>query len=108
MQDTKKTYYAIFFVIAVLVSFIAAFSAKGVSAGFVVRFIAAVVAVPAGFIGFLVGDFIRKLAIPDAVLVSGGMFALLRTRLFWMCGPQLIGLSIGSLVVAGNVLKLLG
>lgn len=45
-----------------------------------------------GFVGWLVGDFIRRLAMPSAVIASGGIDTMLRIKLWWMIGPQCVGM----------------
>jgi hypothetical protein len=53
----------------------------------------------------MIGDLIRRFAIPDIVFTSGGMFQLIKTKLFWLCVPQLVGMIIGIALVAGMMLK---
>lgn len=64
-------------------------------AGFWAKFLAVVVGSILGLIGALIGDAIRNFAHPDAVYTSGGMFSLIWIKLFWMFGPQVIGLVVG-------------
>ena len=49
-----------------------------------------------GFGGAMIGDFLRKLLMPDMVFTREGFIGLLKAKLFWFTGPQLIGLVIGS------------
>jgi hypothetical protein len=58
-----------------------------------------------GLIGALIGDAIRKFAHPDAVFTSGGMLQLIWIKLFWLCGPQLIGLGLGVALGCALVLS---
>lgn len=44
--------------------------------------------------GWSIGDWLRKIAMPDAFF-SLGMVDTLKKRLFWLIGPQMIGLGIG-------------
>ena len=64
-------------------------------AGFFGKLFGFIVAVPCGLIGALIGDAIRRFVIPDAVITTGGFFSLLKEKMFWMVGPQAIGLFIG-------------
>ena len=107
MESSKKTYLLFYFIITVIVSFVFCFIAKanGVDFGFGRRLLASIVSIPTGFIGVLLGDLIRRFVIPDMVFTTGGFFQLLKTRLFWMCGPQLIGMIIGIAAVLGQFLK---
>lgn len=51
-----------------------------------------------GLIGSSIGRALRNFSLPDAVYTNGGMSTLIKTKLFWMIGPQLIGLQIGSII----------
>ncbi|MGK0417271.1 MAG: hypothetical protein ACJAST_002364 [Halopseudomonas sp.] len=57
-----------------------------------------------GTIGALIGDAVRRFAKPDMMFTSGGMGSLIWMKLFWMMGPQLVGLVIGVLLGASLVL----
>jgi len=67
-------------------------------ASFGAKFLAVIAGSIGGFVGALIGDAIRRFAHPDAVFTNGGMFHLIGIKLFWLCGPQLIGLIGGSLL----------
>lgn len=107
MNQAKRNYLLFYFAMTVVISFAFCFIAKadGVDFGFGRRLFASLLSIPTGFIGVLLGDLIRRFAIPDMVFTTGGFFQLLKTRLFWMCGPQLIGMTIGIAVVLGQFLK---
>lgn len=75
------------------------------SAGFFIKTIAVLVGAVAGLVGALIGDALRRFAHPDAVFTNGGFFHLIWVRLFWMAGPQLIGLLIGVAVGCTFVLR---
>ena len=62
---------------------------------------AAVLFIPVGRLGWRCGDFLRKFALPDSVFVGGGFEGLIRQRLFWMVGPQTIGVLISFFAVFG-------
>jgi hypothetical protein len=70
-------------------------SAMVFGASFFMKCLAAVVGAAMGLAGALLGDAIRKFAHPDAVFTSGGMFSLIGIKLFWLLGPQTIGLLVG-------------
>jgi hypothetical protein len=70
-------------------------SAMVLGASFGAKFLAVIVGSVFGWVGALIGDAIRKFAHPDAVLTQGGMFHLIGIKLFWLCGPQLVGLGLG-------------
>lgn len=57
-----------------------------------------------GLAGAMLGDMLRRFVHPDFWLTGGGFFSLLGIRLFWLLGPQLIGLGIG--IVLGCALVL--
>lgn len=80
-------------------------SAMVQSAGFFAKTFAVLVGAAAGLVGALIGDALRRLAHPDAVFTNGGFFHLIWVRLFWMAGPQLIGLFIGVAVGCTLVLR---
>ncbi len=64
-------------------------------AGFFAKLFAVVVGSTLGLIGALLGDALRRFAHPTAVFTQGGFFNLVFIKLFWLAGPQLIGLFIG-------------
>lgn len=106
MEAGKKTYYRTYAVLSVLISIFIIFVNDRIRSGFFMKLVGVVVSSGAGFIGFLLGDFLRKLALPDMIFTTGGFFSLLRQRLFWMCGPQLIGIVLGSMIAASQVLDI--
>lgn len=57
------------------------------------------------YIGALIGDFLRRLALPDSFFTSGGMIDILKTKLFWAIGPQFIGIFIGGIVGTSIILS---
>lgn len=64
-------------------------------AGFFAKFFAVIVGTALGLGGALIGDALRKFAHPDSVYTNGGFFQLIWIKVFWVCGPQVIGLGIG-------------
>lgn len=106
MESQKKTYFAVWAAITVAVSIVMTVAYKphnGGDIGFWLRLAATTVAVPTGFIGFLIGDFVRKLTIPDMIFTTGGMLSILKERLFWFCVPQLVGVVFGAALGASVV-----
>ena len=75
------------------------------AAGFSAKFFALIVGTLTGWIGALIGNAIRKFVQPDSVFTSGGFFHLLWIKVFWMFGPQVIGLFIGAAIGVGLILK---
>lgn len=74
-------------------------------AGFFMKCLSVLAGSVLGLVGALLGDAIRKFAHPDAVYTSGGMFSLIGIKLFWMLGPQVIGLVIGISLGCSLVLR---
>lgn len=74
-------------------------------AGFFAKFMAFLVGSVLGLIGALIGDAIRKFASPDAVFTNGGILSLVWVKVFWLLGPQVIGLFAGVLIGIAIVLK---
>lgn len=72
-------------------------------AGFMAKFFAFVVGSILGFIGAMIGDAICRFARPDAVFTQG-FSGLVFAKLFWILGPQLIGLVVGTLLGISLVL----
>jgi hypothetical protein len=58
-----------------------------------------------GFIGALLGDAIRRFARPDAVYTRGGILHLVWIKVFWLLGPQVIGLIGGIAIGCAIVLR---
>ena len=80
-------------------------SAMVLGAGLFMKCLAVLAGSVLGFAGALLGDAIRKFAHPDAVYTSGGMFSRVGIKLFWMLGPQVIGLVIGISLGSSLVLR---
>jgi hypothetical protein len=53
---------------------------------------------PCGTAGALIGDYLRKIARPDAIFTSGGMSEILKQKIFWAVGPQFIGTCVGAAI----------
>jgi hypothetical protein len=79
-------------------------SAMVLGAGFFAKFFAVIVGTGLGTLGALLGDGIRRFAMPDGIITSGGMGTIIQSKLFWMIGPQTIGLLIGVFFGAALVL----
>ncbi|MCD1655177.1 hypothetical protein K7J14_10745 [Treponema zuelzerae] len=60
-----------------------------------------------GFIGFLIGEKLRDALHPDFVITSGFM-SLLKEKVFWAIGPQVIGGFLGILIASGIIQLLVG
>jgi hypothetical protein len=107
MTDAKKNYLTFYFLLTIVFSFLVCFisTPRGEHFGFWTRLLASVVSIPTGFLGALIGDAVRRFAIPDAIFTNGGLFAIIKTKLFWMCVPQLVGMFIGIGIVGGMILR---
>lgn len=79
-------------------------SAMVLGAGFFAKFFAVIVGTGLGTVGAMLGDGIRRFAMPDGIITNGGMGSLIKSKLFWMIGPQTIGLLIGVMLGASLVL----
>lgn len=64
--------------------------------GFFSKALIFLVAAPLAYIGAKIGDFIRKLTIPDAIFTTEGMWGIIKQKIFWFIVPQFIGLIIGA------------
>jgi hypothetical protein len=73
-------------------------------ASFGAKLLAVIVGSITGLIGAMIGDAIRRFAHPDAIFTNGGIFQIMGTKLFWLCGPQLIGLLGGTCLGCALVL----
>ena len=60
-----------------------------------------------GYVGAFIGEILRNIAIPDSIIVRGGMKNILFSKLFWAAGPQAIGAAIGGALGGGIIVKLL-
>ena len=74
-------------------------------AGFFAKAFAVLVGTLLGWGGALLGDAICRFARPSAVFTTGGFFSLVFTKLFWIAGPQLIGMGIGVMLGMSQVLS---
>ena len=107
MESSKSTYIRTWLILTVIISFLTSFfytPHSGKEVGFFLRLFAAILGIPTGFIGFLIGDFIRNLTVPDAIFTTGGVWSILKQKIFWFCVPQLIGTIIGAAMIIGLIL----
>ena len=68
------------------------------SAGFFAKTFAILLGTVFGAGGAMIGDAIRRFTQPDSIYTNGGMGSILKAKLFWKFGPQLIGLLFGCLL----------
>ncbi|MDH0897617.1 MULTISPECIES: hypothetical protein [unclassified Pseudomonas] len=80
-------------------------SAMVLGAGFFMKFLAFIAGAVMGLVGALIGDAIRRFAQPDAVYTTGGALHLIWLKLFWLLGPQVIGLILGIALGSSLVLR---
>lgn len=103
---------AIYLILSVLIAITMAYKygegLRGKEVSFFMRFLIFSLATPCGYLGGLIGDFVRKLAIPDAIITDGRMSSILKEKFFWFIVPQLIGIGLGASFGAGLIGKLYG
>lgn len=107
MNSTQRL-VAIWAAVAFIVACIMTFNNSShmvVRAGIFMKIVAILVGTGLGTAGAMLGDALRKFTKPDAFITTGGLASIFRTKLFWMVGPQLIGLLIGVTLGASFVLK---
>lgn len=75
------------------------------AAGFFGKFFAVIAGSILGLIGALIGDALCRFARPTMVFTQGGLFSLVFLKLFWLAGPQVIGLFIGVMLGMSQVLS---
>lgn len=59
-----------------------------------------------GTLGMLVGRLFRDWVRPDFILTGDGVKGLVKARLFWAVGPQLIGMLVGLLMLSAAFIHL--
>lgn len=79
-----------------------------VMAGFFLKCFAAIMGTAIGLLGAAIGEAIRRFALPDGYFTNGGITSIVKTKLFWMIGPQTIGCLIGALLGVSQTLGWLG
>ncbi|WP_277810584.1 hypothetical protein [Chromohalobacter canadensis] len=72
-------------------------------ASFFTKTFAIIIGSLCGWCGAIAGDAIRRFTHPDAFFTTGGILSILGTKTFWLIGPQLIGLIIGTLIGAAII-----
>lgn len=80
-------------------------SALVLRAGFFAKLFAVILGSAFGLGGALIGDALRKFAQPSSFYTNGGFFHLIWIKVFWVCGPQVIGLGIGVALGCSLVLR---
>lgn len=95
-------------IVAFLVCILIVTTNQGVvHASIFTKILAVIVGSILGLIGALIGDAIRKIARPEGVVTSGGIFNILWIKLFWALGPQCIGLFLGTVFGVGGIARYL-
>lgn len=79
-------------------------SPQVLGASFIMKSFSILLGTGLGVIGALLGRAINQFVKPDFIQTQGGFFQILWVKLFWLCGPQLIGLVIGVGLGASLVL----
>jgi hypothetical protein len=102
----KNAYYIFYLILSIAWGFLVTFVNTQVASGFLMKLVGAIGGSVGGFLGFLIADFIRKLIIPDMIFTTGGFLGLLKARLFWMCGPQLIGIAVGGILFMSMIVEM--
>jgi hypothetical protein len=74
------------------------------AAGFFAKFFAFILGAAFGLGGAMIGDAIRRFALPDSFFTSGGIGSIIWTKVFWAIGPQVVGLVIGTALGIGIIL----
>lgn len=102
-----KTLYAI---LAVMFAFVCAYAGGDhmrppVHVNMLGRIGIFILAALLAYIGALIGDFIRQLAIPDSIITTGGMASILKEKFFWFIVPQLVGCVIGGALGGVIIIK---
>lgn len=104
MQVRTRKQLLICFTIFLVLTVMAVFSSS-IYLGFFGYVAMLIVGTSTTTIGVVVGDAIRRLAMPDLVLAAGGV-DLLRKKVFWLVGPQVIGWFVGYIAFKGVMGKL--
>lgn len=96
--------YVIFYaVVAIVLGVAGAAGAKQV--GIISRIFIFIFGTAGAFCGAFVGDWLRKIAMPDSIITSG-MADTLKQKLFWFIGPQMIGEILGMGLGGGIILAI--
>jgi len=104
LQKTAAIWAAVAFAFAIL-AVTRNTSAMVLGATFFGKLFGVIVGTGLGTGGAMLGDSIRRFALPDGFITDGGMGSIIKTKVFWMVGPQVIGLLIGTLVGISLVLN---
>ena len=101
--QAKTSGLTIFYgVMAIVLGLIAAYAMDEKQFGTVSKVFGFISGTIFSFIGVYIGDFVRKAVLPD-VIYSSGMTDMIKQKLFWFIGPQLIGGAIGAFVGASII-----
>lgn len=74
--------------------------------GFFGKMIAVILGAFLGMYGARIGNAFRRFTTPNSIYTTGGASSLFLTKLFWLMGPQLIGMFLGVIIGQTIVTKL--
>ena len=95
LQKTAILWTVIAFILAIVITVYNNDPAV-ISAGFFKKAFAIIVGTALGVAGAMIGDVIRRYAQPSFFLTGGGVWAILKIKVFWAIGPQTIGVLLGA------------
>lgn len=92
----------IYGIMAIVLGLIAAYAMDEKQFGIIAKCFGFIFGTIFSFVGVYIGDLVRKAVLPDAIYGSG-MTDLIKQKLFWFIGPQLIGGAIGAFIGASII-----
>ncbi|WGW01303.1 hypothetical protein QF117_10935 [Vibrio sp. YMD68] len=105
-KSSFKRYYLITFALTGCMVLTLVFKGEIGQLGFLGVALLLTVLPPTMALGAYIGKLFRDFCKPDFIMTSGAAETF-KVKVFWMCGPQLIGAGVGFLLI-NNVLETLG
>eukprot|EP00831_Metopus_contortus_P018442 TRINITY_DN1786_c0_g1_i1.p1 TRINITY_DN1786_c0_g1~~TRINITY_DN1786_c0_g1_i1.p1 ORF type:complete len:323 (-),score=47.12 TRINITY_DN1786_c0_g1_i1:2631-3551(-) len=97
-NPSRITYTIVAIIVSGLIGLGMADEITGFWAKTLIVVVSLIAGTPCGILGGIIGGFIGNIARPDMIFTTGGAYEILKAKIFWAVGPQLIGVAIGALI----------
>ena len=92
-ENTKNNYFIIAGIWSVIWSIVVYCIVDEIGVGYTL------LNIPISFVAYLLGDAFRRFTAPTAIFTSQGATDIFFKKLFWLIGPQIVSMIIGSVAL---------